>query len=203
MTAESGTSQIAWQEWGPEAFARAQAENKPILLSISAVWCHWCHVMDGTTYDNPEVAASIKERYVPVRVDTDLRPDINERYNQGGWPTTVFLTPAGHILHGATYLPPEQMQGILAELSDYYHNNRGTRSNSECRPRSRRMRRAQRAGRDGAPAECGRHRAGTDGAAVRRAGTAVSASARSSRIRRRSISVIASFWETRDPSGRR
>src|SRR5689334_6240151 len=98
MTAERVAGRIAWQEWGPEAFAHAQEADRPILLSISAVWCHWCHVMDDTTYGDAAVATLVNERYVPVRVDTDLRPDINERYNQGGWPTTVFLSPAGHVL---------------------------------------------------------------------------------------------------------
>jgi uncharacterized protein len=126
MTMDQATSAVgvAWQEWGEAAFARAQTEEKPVLLSISAVWCHWCHAMDTTTYGDPAVAALINARYVPVRVDTDLRPDINERYNQGGWPTTVFLTPTGLVLHGATYLTPEQMHGILSELADYYRANR-------------------------------------------------------------------------------
>jgi uncharacterized protein YyaL (SSP411 family) len=115
---------VTWQEWGTAAFDRARTEGKPVLLSISAVWCHWCHVMDRTTYGNPAVAALINARYIPVRVDNDLRPDINDRYNQGGWPTTAFLTPDGFIIHGATYLPPEQMLALLPELSDYYATNR-------------------------------------------------------------------------------
>ncbi|MHB8646684.1 MAG: thioredoxin domain-containing protein [Thermomicrobiales bacterium] len=124
MTREQPTGGVAWQEWGTEAFERAQAEEKPILLSISAVWCHWCHVMDRTTYSDPAVAALIHERYIPIRVDNDLRPDVNERYNQGGWPTTAFLTPDGYIIYGGTYLPPEQMRALLPELSDYYAANR-------------------------------------------------------------------------------
>ena len=124
MTIRQQTRGVEWQEWNAAAFDRAQAEGKPILLSISAVWCHWCHVMDRTTYGNPEVAAQINARFIPIRVDNDLRPDINDRYNQGGWPTTVFLTPAGHVIHGATYLPPEQMLALLPQLSDYYATNR-------------------------------------------------------------------------------
>ncbi len=124
MTSEQPAGGVAWREWDAETFARARAEGKPILLAISAVWCHWCHVMDRRTYGNPEVAALINARYIPIRVDTDLRPDINERYNQGGWPSTVFLTPAGHVIYGGTYLPPEQMLGILPELADYYAINR-------------------------------------------------------------------------------
>src|SRR5579875_2022883 len=82
--------EIGWLPWGAQAFERAQRENKPILLSISAVWCHWCHVMDETSYSDEAIIAAIRERYVPVRVDNDRRPDVNARYNQGGWPTTAF-----------------------------------------------------------------------------------------------------------------
>ena len=124
MAIEHNQRLVAWQEWNGETFDRAQAERKPILLSIGAVWCHWCHVMDRTTYGNPEIAALINERYIPIRIDNDLRPDINDRYNQGGWPSTVFLTPAGHVIYGGTYLPPDQMLALLPQLSDYYANNR-------------------------------------------------------------------------------
>ncbi|MGI8509463.1 MAG: DUF255 domain-containing protein, partial [Gemmatimonadaceae bacterium] len=123
MVSEHSLSGVAWQEWGTAAFARAQAEEKPILLATGTAWCHWCQVMDRTTYDQPEIAALINARYIPIRVDNDLRPDINDRYNQGGWPTTVFLTPAGYVIHGGTYLPPEQMLALLPQLSDYYASN--------------------------------------------------------------------------------
>jgi hypothetical protein len=111
---------IAWEEWGERAFKRAKAEDKPILLSIAAKWCHWCHVMDSTTYSDPEVIELIKEKYVPVRVDNDRRPDINRRYNMGGWPSTVFLTPEGDILTGETYLPPESMKALLNQVYQLY-----------------------------------------------------------------------------------
>jgi uncharacterized protein YyaL (SSP411 family) len=116
--------EIAWLPWGAQAFARAERENKPILLAISAVWCHWCHVMDETSYSDDAVIAAINERYVPVRVDNDRRPDVNARYNQGGWPTTAFLTPDGTILAGATYLPPEQMRQALDQIAEFFHTNR-------------------------------------------------------------------------------
>jgi hypothetical protein len=112
--------EIAWLPWEAQTFARAQAEDRPILLSISAVWCHWCHVMDETTYSDPGVIETINRRFVPVRVDNDKRPDINARYNMGGWPTTAFLTPDGRTLTGATYLPPAQMKGALAEIARFY-----------------------------------------------------------------------------------
>ncbi|HKU66666.1 MAG TPA: DUF255 domain-containing protein [Candidatus Baltobacteraceae bacterium] len=116
--------EIDWLTWSPQAFERAQRENKPVLLAISAVWCHWCHVMDETSYSDPEVIAAINARYVAVRVDNDRRPDVNARYNQGGWPTTAFLTPDGALLAGATYLPPDQMRQALEQISDFYRTNR-------------------------------------------------------------------------------
>jgi uncharacterized protein YyaL (SSP411 family) len=117
-------NEIQWETWSTRAFDRAKRENKPVLLSISAVWCHWCHVMDRTTYANPEVAEQIQRRFVPVRVDNDLRPDINARYNMGGWPTTAFLTPDGMTIAGATYLPPEQMLKALDNIADVYAQNK-------------------------------------------------------------------------------
>ena len=112
--------EIAWMPWDAQTFARAAAQDRPILLSISAVWCHWCHVMDETTYSDPGVIETINRRFVPVRVDNDRRPDINARYNMGGWPTTAFLTPDGRTLTGATYLPPAQMHRALEEIARFY-----------------------------------------------------------------------------------
>lgn len=116
--------EIAWNPWSPDAFARAQAENKPVLLGISAVWCHWCHVMDETSYSDPEVISLINDRFVAIRVDNDQRPDINARYNMGGWPTTAFLTPGGEVMAGMTYVPPDQMRDVLNQVSTYYKDNR-------------------------------------------------------------------------------
>src|SRR5918912_193662 len=113
-------AEINWRPWSPSAFEEARAEDKPILLSISAVWCHWCHVMDETSYSDQHVIDLVNDRYVPIRVDNDVRPDVNQRYNMGGWPTTAFLTPQGDILTGATYLPPDQMADALAKVSSYY-----------------------------------------------------------------------------------
>ena len=117
-------SDIQWEEWGDAAFERARREDKPILLSISAVWCHWCHVMDHGTYGVAAIAQKIHENYVPVRVDNDVRPDINARYNMGGWPTTAFLTPDGMTITGATYLPPDQMTRVLDEIQMFYRTNK-------------------------------------------------------------------------------
>ncbi len=118
-------AEIGWRPWSEEAFAEAKAADKPILLSISAVWCHWCHVMDETTYSDPAVIDLVREQYVPIRVDNDLRPDINQRYNMGGWPTTAFLTPGGDILTGGTYIPADQMADAAARVAGIYHQRKG------------------------------------------------------------------------------
>ncbi|HLB24730.1 MAG TPA: DUF255 domain-containing protein [Nitrospirota bacterium] len=115
---------IKWREWGAAAFNEAKEQDKLILLDISAVWCHWCHVMDGTSYSDPEVASIIESRFIPVRVDTDRMPDVNERYNMGGWPTTAVLTPTGEVLLGATYVPPDKLRETLGSVETFYSENR-------------------------------------------------------------------------------
>ncbi len=110
---------VDWMEWGAEAFAKAQREDKPILLDIGAVWCHWCHVMDRESYENPETARLINEHFIAVKVDRDERPDVDTRYQaavssisgQGGWPLTAFLTPEGKPYFGGTYFPPDDRHG--------------------------------------------------------------------------------------------
>jgi uncharacterized protein YyaL (SSP411 family) len=125
---------IQWHEWGDEAFAAAQRENKPVLLDIGAVWCHWCHVMDRESYDDPEIAQIVNERFIAIKVDRDERPDIDSRYQiavssitgQGGWPLTAFLTPNGKPFYGGTYFPPEDHYGrpsfkrVLLSISNAY-----------------------------------------------------------------------------------
>src|SRR5579862_6549971 len=125
---------IQWDEWGDDAFAAAQRENKPILLDIGAVWCHWCHVMDRESYENDEVAAIINRDFIAVKVDRDERPDVDSRYQlavsaisgTGGWPLTVFLTPDGRPFYGGTYFPPVDQWGrpsfkkILTAIADAY-----------------------------------------------------------------------------------
>ena len=108
---------IDWLPWGADAFARAAREGKPVLLSITAAWCRACHEMDRTTYADPAVAALVRDRFVPVRVDTDQRPDINERYNLGGWPTTAFLTADGAVLTGGTFIPVDRMAHVLERVA--------------------------------------------------------------------------------------
>ncbi len=107
---------IQWRHWSSETFMEARQQDKPILLSLSAVWCHWCHVMDETTYSDSEIISYINEHFIPVRVDSDMRPDIDQLYNQGGWPSTVILTPGGDILEGGTYVPPERMNALLSRV---------------------------------------------------------------------------------------
>src|SRR5574342_252420 len=111
---------LNWQEWGKSAFLKAKKEKKPVLLGISARWCHWCHTMDRLTYSNKEIQVFIEKNFIPIRVDTDERPDINERYNVGGWPTTAILANDGEIVSAATYVPPEQMIHFLQESAERF-----------------------------------------------------------------------------------
>ena len=129
---------IQWHEWGDQAFAAAQNQNRPILLDIGAVWCHWCHVMDRESYENPEIAEIINRDFIAVKVDRDERPDVDSRYQlaisaisgTGGWPLTVFLTPDGRPFYGGTYFPPVDQWGrpsfkkILLAIADAYRERR-------------------------------------------------------------------------------
>jgi len=130
---------IQWHEWGAEAFAAAQRDNKPMLLDIGAVWCHWCHVMDRESYDDPEIAAIVNQHFIAVKVDRDERPDIDSRYQaavqavsgQGGWPLTAFLTPDGKPFYGGTYFPPTDGYGrpsfrrVLLSIANAYAEKHG------------------------------------------------------------------------------
>ena len=130
---------IQWHEFGEDAFAAARLANKPVLLDIGAVWCHWCHVMDRESYDDAEVAAIVNEHYIAVKVDRDERPDIDSRYQaavgaltgQGGWPLTAFLTPDGKPFYGGTYFPPADQFGrpgfkrVLLSIAQAYRDKHG------------------------------------------------------------------------------
>jgi uncharacterized protein YyaL (SSP411 family) len=111
---------INWREFHPETFKEAGEKDIPVLLSLSASWCHWCHVMDRTSYSDDQIVDYINDNFIPVRVDTDERPDVNERYNMGGWPTTAFLTPDGYLMTGGTYIPPEQFKLVLRDIRNLY-----------------------------------------------------------------------------------
>ncbi len=129
---------IDWYEWGPAAFDRAKTEDKPMLLDIGAVWCHWCHVIDRESYENPAIAKIISDNFIAVKVDRDERPDVDSRYQsaissisgQGGWPLTGFLLPDGRPFFGGTYFPPEDQMGrpgfrrLLLAVAESYRSKR-------------------------------------------------------------------------------
>ena len=129
---------VHWLPWGEEAFARARAEDKPILLDVGAVWCHWCHVMDRESYESPEIAALLNAHFVCIKVDRDERPDVDARHQravqaltgQGGWPLTAFLTPEGDVFYGGTYFPPDDRFGrqsfrtVLEKVREIFHAQR-------------------------------------------------------------------------------
>jgi len=130
---------IDWHAWGPEPFALARAGDRPVLLDIGAVWCHWCHVMDGESYEDPGLADFLNRHFVCVKVDRDERPDLDARYQravqmltqQGGWPLTAFLTPEGEVFYGGTYFPPDGKYGrpgfrtVLESVLEAWRERRG------------------------------------------------------------------------------
>jgi uncharacterized protein YyaL (SSP411 family) len=129
---------VDWYAWSPEAFERARQEDKPILLSVGYAACHWCHVMAHESFENPETAAIMNERFVNIKVDREERPDVDGIYMQavqamtghGGWPMTMFLTPAGEPFYGGTYFPPSDHHGlpafnrVLQSVADAYYTRR-------------------------------------------------------------------------------
>jgi uncharacterized protein YyaL (SSP411 family) len=130
---------VDWYPWGDEAFTKARAEDKPVLLSVGYAACHWCHVMEHESFEDDETAALMNERYVNIKVDREERPDVDSLYmdavvaltGHGGWPMTVFLTPEGEPFLGGTYYPPEPRHGlpsfrqVLVAISDTYRERRG------------------------------------------------------------------------------
>ena len=129
---------VDWYPWGEEAFAKARAEDKPVLLSIGYSACHWCHVMEHESFENEAIAALMNQDFVSIKVDREERPDLDEIYmnavqmltRRGGWPMTVFLTPEGKPFFGGTYYPPEDRQGmpgfprVLQAVVEAYRNKR-------------------------------------------------------------------------------
>ncbi len=127
-----------WYPWGPEAFRAARELDRPVLLDIGAVWCHWCHVMDGESYEDPAIAEFLNGHFICIKVDRDERPDVDARYQravqaivgQGGWPLTGFLTPEGQVFYGGTYFPPDGKYGrpgfraVLEQVRSVYHGQR-------------------------------------------------------------------------------
>ena len=129
---------IHWYAWGSAPFDAAREADRPILLDVGAVWCHWCHVMDGESYEDPALAEFLNANFVCIKVDRDERPDVDARYQravqtlirQGGWPLTAFLTPDGDVFYGGTYFPPDGRYGrpgfrtVLASVLEAYHGRR-------------------------------------------------------------------------------
>ena len=111
---------VDWYPWGEEALGRAREEDRPILLSVGYSACHWCHVMERESFEDPETAAYMNEHFVNVKVDREERPDVDAIYmeavqaisGQGGWPMTVFLDPDGVPFYGGTYFPPDESRGM-------------------------------------------------------------------------------------------
>ena len=130
---------VDWYPWGGEALELAVREDKPILLSVGYSACHWCHVMERESFEDPGIAALMNEHFVSIKVDREERPDVDSIYmgavqamtGQGGWPMTVFLTPDGKPFYGGTYFPPEERGGlpsfprVLTTMADVYRNRRG------------------------------------------------------------------------------
>ena len=108
-----------WSDWGDDLFTRAAAEKRFVILDLEAVWCHWCHVMEKTTYANPEVQELLASKYLPVRVDQDANPDLSSRYGDWGWPATIVFGPDGtEIAKIRGYIEPERMQALLKAIID-------------------------------------------------------------------------------------
>ena len=140
---------VDWYPWGEEALGRARAEEKPVLLSVGYAACHWCHVMERESFEDAETARLMNEHFVNIKVDREERPDVDAIYMQavqamtghGGWPMTVFLTPAGEPFYGGTYYPPEDRHGlpsfrrVLAAIAEAWRTKRGdvTRTTAEMR----------------------------------------------------------------------
>src|SRR5579884_62694 len=129
---------VDWLPWGPEAFEKARAENKPIFLSIGYSTCHWCNVMERESFENEEIAAILNREYVSIKVDREERPDVDRIYmtfvqattGSGGWPMSVWLTPELQPLFGGTYFPPQNRFGppvfasILTQIADAWRSDR-------------------------------------------------------------------------------
>jgi len=121
---------VNWMPWGPAAFAKAKAENKPIFLSVGYSTCYWCHVMERESFEHEDVAEIINQHFVPVKVDREERPEVDQQYmmatqlvtGRGGWPNSVWLTPEGKPWMAGTYFPREQFKQILLQLSDVWDN---------------------------------------------------------------------------------
>ena len=111
-------TRVEWRSWGDEAFAEARDRGSPVLLALTATWCGECHEMDARTYGEPRIAANLNDGFVPVRVDIDRHPQVRERYNVGGFPSTVFCTPDGDRIAGAGFLGPDGMRQVIDRVRE-------------------------------------------------------------------------------------
>ncbi len=116
-------TKVSWNNWDKKYFELARKKKIPVLLDLTASWCHWCKKMDEDNYDNPEVAKIINKEFIPIKVDVDKRPDLAERYNMGGFPTTAFLTPEGSLIWGGTYLYPQDFKRTIYDVKEKYKSN--------------------------------------------------------------------------------
>ncbi len=123
---------VDWHPWSDQAFERAKRENKPVFLSIGYSTCHWCHVMERESFENPEIAALLNSHFIPVKVDRESHPDVDQVYmtavmlltGHGGWPMSSFLTPEGKPFFGGTYYPPEQFVSLLRQVAQVWAERR-------------------------------------------------------------------------------
>ena len=134
----SASQKIDWYPWSEEPFKRAKLEEKPVLLSSGAIWCHWCHVMAKECFENSEIIELLNENCINIKLDRDERPDIDRIYQKavaamgsgGGWPLTVFLTPDKKPFFGGTYFPPEEQYGrpgfknVIIKVLEFYRSHR-------------------------------------------------------------------------------
>jgi uncharacterized protein len=119
LLASPGAEPIAWSDWSEAIFERARKEDRFVLLDLGAVWCHWCHVMEETTYKDPKVVELVRSRYLPIRVDQDARPDLSNRYEEYGWPATVIFDKGGaELAKFQGYVPPARMASLLQGIID-------------------------------------------------------------------------------------
>jgi uncharacterized protein YyaL (SSP411 family) len=118
MNESAEETRVEWREWGPEAFAEAAERDVPLLVALMTSWSDWCRQMDERTYAEPRIAANVNDDFVPVRVDADRRPRVRERYNMGGFPSTVFVTPEGDHIAGATFLDSEGFRQVLQRVRE-------------------------------------------------------------------------------------
>lgn len=115
-TATGSTLKIQWQDWSDEVFQKAAKDHRLLILDLEAVWCHWCHVMEETTYADPKIIDFIQKNYIPIRVDQDARPDLAMRYQYYGWPATIVFNSKGEeIRKERGYMSPEEMIAMLTE----------------------------------------------------------------------------------------